>query len=310
MSRTNDDPELLRLYLQQIAPEALLTKEEEQALAQAMEAGVAAARELRDGPVPMPLKHRAALKDTVEAAEHARDRFVRANLRLVVSVARQWTGTDLPLLDLIQEGNVGLLRAVERFDHRRGFRFSTYATWWIRQAIRRGVANNARLVRLPVHAGEALARVMHELRDLEQHPSDGSPVLEALAVRTGLPAAQVAMLLGQAPAPASLSEPVGEGRDELAAAVADPSARPTADAAIAALLPTEVRRLLAVLDARDRTVMALRFGLNGDEPWSLDAIGRALGLSREGVRQSQARALRALRRAARATPELRELLTA
>jgi RNA polymerase sigma factor (sigma-70 family) len=310
VGRRDDDPSLVRLYLDKVGEERLLTKDEEQALAQTIEAGVRAAEALEESGPLLSAEGRAALDEMVAAGERARQRFVRANLRLVVSIARQWTRSGIPILDLIQEGNLGLMRAVERFDYRKGFRFSTYATWWIRQAIRRAVANTGRLVRLPVHTGEALARVLRDQHRLEERRGDDASDLKALAASTGLPARQVSMLLRLAPDPASISEPVGEDAVDLGALIADTTAVAPDDAALAAALPEEVARLLACLDTRDRSVVSLRFGLGGDEPWSLDAIGRALGLSREGVRQSQARALRALRRAAGASPEIRELLSA
>jgi RNA polymerase primary sigma factor len=296
----------VRLYLDEIRREPLLTKREEEALARTIESGRRAAEELARTDVP-PAAQRAALEEAVAVGVRARQQFIRANLRLVVSVARQWSHSRLPLLDLAQEGNVGLMRAVERFDYRRGFRFSTYATWWIRQSITRAVANSGRLVRLPVHTGDALTRVLREQRRLEE--DQGSrPSPESVATAVGLRPEQVSNLLRLAPEPVSLFEPVGESGRELSSVVADTTAASPLDSAAASLIPAEVDRLLAALGSRDRQVVSLRFGLNGEEPWSLDAIGRRLSLSREGVRQSQARALRILRRLALASPETRELL--
>ncbi|MGH9222425.1 MAG: sigma-70 family RNA polymerase sigma factor [Acidimicrobiales bacterium] len=301
---------LLRLYLDEVGAEPLLTREDEQALARAIAAGHVAARELQGDLTAIDTERRASLEQTVLTGARARQRFVRANLRLVVSVARQWSRSELPLLDLIQEGNLGLMRAVDGFDHERGFRFSTYATWWIRQAIRRAVANSGRLVRLPVHVGETLARVLQEQHRLEESLRQGPIPLTALAASTGLAPQRVSMLLALAPQPASISEPMGDSGVELGEVIADSAAVSPADAALARLVPDEVERLLSTLESRDREVLVLRFGLGGDEPWSLDSVGQALGLSREGVRLSQARALRTLRRAIDSSPEIRELLTA
>jgi RNA polymerase sigma factor (sigma-70 family) len=304
------DVSLLRLYLDEVGAEPLLTRDDEQALAQAIAAGDAAARELRGDLTAIDAERRASLEQAVLTGARARQRFVRANLRLVVSVARQWTRSGLPLLDLIQEGNLGLMRAVDGFDHERGFRVSTYATWWIRQAIRRAVANSGRLVRLPVHVGETLARVLQEQQRLEESLRQSPVPLSALAASTGLAPQRVSMLLALAPEPASISEPIDDRGVELGDVVADTGSMSPADAALARVIPDEVERLLSMLETRDREVLVLRFGLGGDEPWSLDAVGRALGLSREGVRLSQARALRTLRRAVDSSPEIRELLSA
>ena len=306
MGGSADGLDGVRLYLEAIGREPLLSANEEASLAQVMEAGRRAATELATVESLSPAQT-GNLEDAVAAGERARQRFVEANLRLVVSVARQWTRSGLPFLDLIQEGNVGLLRAIERFDHRRGFRFSTYATWWIRQAISRAVANSGRLVRLPVHTGQAMMKVLREERRLEDS-NGGRASTEEIAAALGLPVEQVSTLLRLAPQPRSISEPLGPDGPELAAVLADSTAVSPAEGAAASQLPAEVERLLEALDRRDRQVMTLRFGLDGDEPWGLDAIGRHVGLSREGVRQSQARALRTLRRLAFASPETRELL--
>jgi RNA polymerase sigma factor (sigma-70 family) len=295
-----------RLYLDEIGHEPPLSKDEEEALGRAIEQGRQALRELERS-AALSADERSALEEAGAAGERARQRLIRANLRLVVSVARQWSRAGLPLLDLVQEGNLGLLRAVERFDHRRGFRFSTYATWWIRQAIGRAVANSGRLVRLPVHTGEALRRVVREQRRLEDDQS-GRATPESVASRVGLRPEQVVALLRLAPEPVSISEPLGPGGRELGSVVADTTAMAPADLALASLLSAEVARLLDALETRDRQVMSLRFGLRGDAPLTVDAIAEVLGVSRESVRHSQARALRTLRRLALLSPETHELL--
>ncbi|MDQ4132088.1 MAG: sigma-70 family RNA polymerase sigma factor [Actinomycetota bacterium] len=307
MDDSGDAVNLLRLYLDSIGREPLLSKDDEKLLARAIEAGRRATAELERLDARDACGRRMTLEQTVIAGEQARQRFVRANLRLVVSVARQWSGSSLPLLDLIQEGNVGLLRAVERFDYRRGFRFSTYATWWIRQAIARAVANTGRLVRLPVNTGEALRRVLREQRRLEEE-TGARPSIDAVATACGLGAEEVSRLLRLAPEPVSISQPLNDGEDELGSILADPAAASPPELALSVLVSEEIAHLLTVLDARDRQVVPLRFRFDDGRPWTLDAVGHALGLSREGVRQCQARALRALRRAATASPGTRELL--
>ncbi len=307
MRDIGDEAGLLQQYLDEIGREPLLTKEDEASLGEALERGRRATEELRHHHETLTRQRRAALEELVAQGERSRDRFIRANLRLVVAVAKQWTRSGLGLSDLIQEGNVGLMRAVERFDHRRGFRFSTYATWWIRQGIARGVANSGRLVRLPVRTGDELTRVLREQRRLEER--DGRPPpIDSVASACGLPPESVSRLLQLAPSPVSMAEPMGDDGSELGSAIADTMATSPAEAAAAAALPAEVDRLLGLLDATERKVMSLRFGLADDEPWSLEAIARTLDLSPQKVRQSQARSLRILRRAALASPETRELL--
>ena len=305
MSGAGDAVDGLRLYLAQIGREPLLSRAEEEALARAMEDGRDAAHRLAEaglGP-----HERESLEKVVACGDCARQRFVRANLRLVVSVARHWGRSGIPLLDLIQDGNLGLIRAVERFDYRKGFRFSTYATWWIRQAVGQAVANSGRLVRLPVHTGEAVRRVLQEQRRLEDD-GGGRVTPREVGTSLGIPGDQVTTLLRLALDPVSISEPRGEEGNDLGSIVADTSAPPPEERALLSLVSVEIDRLLDALDGRDRQVMSLRFGLDGGEPWSLDAIGFHLGMSRETVRQCQVRALRILRRLALASPETRELL--
>ncbi|HEX2192131.1 MAG TPA: sigma-70 family RNA polymerase sigma factor [Acidimicrobiales bacterium] len=308
MDGASEDEGLLRQYLREIGREPLLSREDEARLAQAIEAGRQASQELglaEDDNLTS--ADRAALEELAVTGERARDQMVRANLRLVVALARHWRGNGLSLLDLIQEGNLGLLRAVERFDYQRGFRFSTYATWWIRQAISRAVATSGRLVRLPTHTGEALTSVLRERQRLADHPG-GTPSLQSLARGTGLRPQQVSRLLQLAAYPVSISEPVGEDGQELGAAITDVTAPSPPEAVLTAMLPGEVERLLARLDSLDRKIISLRFGFEGDEPWSMEAIAGALSLTSTAVRRSQARALRTLRRAALASPGTRELL--
>jgi len=232
----------------------------------------------------------------VEAGDDATARFVRANLRLVVSIARRFRSTGVPMLDLVQEGNAGLLRAVEKFDHRRGFKFSTYATWWIRQAIARGVAGGRQPIRVPLQAEDDLRlvrRIRDELESLDGH----RPTDEEIADASGLSVEAVRRAAATPMVSASLDEPTaGEGSAPLGDLLADPSADDPEAQALRVDRGDTLGRLLAVLDERERAILALRYGFGGDgEPRAMPEVARALELSRERVRQIEANALSKLR---------------
>ncbi len=290
-----DEEDLVRLYLDDIGRHDLLTKDDEARLAREIEDGEAARAELEKAKRPVARKQKRDLELAIRTGTEARRTFVQSNLRLVVSIAKRYQSSGLPLLDLVQEGNLGLMHAVEKFDWRKGFKFSTYATWWIRQAIQRGIANSGRTIRLPAHAGDALLRLNRVRAELEAELGR-EPLLAELADGMDLPEAKVVELLRVAPDPVSLSEPISEdGETELGDLVADASAESPFDAAAKALLPAEIEKLLGILDERERLILALRYGLDRGEPRDPGEVGRLVNLSRERVRQIEERALSRLR---------------
>ena len=276
-----DEPieDTLRLYLNEINRVRLLTAAEEVRLAKRVEAGDPAARQ----------------------------RLVDANLRLVVNVAKRYAAGGLPLLDLIQEGNLGLMQAVERFDWRRGYKFSTYATWWIRQAITRSLSNDSRTVRLPVHVVEALRKIRKVTPELALE-MEREPTPVELGEALGMAPERVVEIVRASRTPMSLEQPVGEDGDEsLADFVEDPNPE-TADAVLlAGTLREDLARALAILPDRQQTILVRRFGLDGQEPWTLDQIGAHFGVTRERIRQLQVEALRKLKRSS-VSRDLRDYL--
>ncbi len=290
-----DEEDLVRLYLTDIGQYPLLDKDAEVRLAQAIEESVKAREELAKPKKDITAARRRELNLALRRGEAAHQEFVQSNLRLVVSIAKKYQASGLPLLDLIQEGNLGLIHAVEKFDWRKGFKFSTYATWWIRQAITRGIANTGRTIRLPVHAGDTLARVQKAQSALELKLGRPATLAE-LSAEVELEEDKVIEALRFRAEPLSLSEPLREDGDaELGDVVEDRSAESPFEMAATAMLPQEIDRLLAPLDERERDILRLRFGLDRGEPRTLEDVGEHFNLTRERIRQIEARAMSKLR---------------
>ena len=286
--------DLVRVYLNGIGKRALLTAEQEVNLAKRIEAGVFAQHVL-DTDAQLAASRATDLRALVRDGERARNHLLEANLRLVVSLAKRYTGRGMPLLDLIQEGNLGLIRAVEKFDYAKGFKFSTYATWWIRQAITRGMADQARTIRLPVHLVEQVNKIARVKRDLHQRLGRDATT-EEIAEESGLPVEKVSDLLDHSRDPVSLDMPVGSEEDApLGDFIEDAEATDAETTVISHLLHDDLRRVLATLDDREQNVIRMRYGLDDGQPRTLDQIGRTFGLSRERVRQIEREVMAKLR---------------
>lgn len=301
-SERGDSGDSTRMYLQEIGEVALLTAVEEVELASAISDGTVAEAELADLAVTGELKQveRVALvrlRRRQRVGEMARDRLTRANLRLVVSIAKRHVGRGLPLLDLVQEGNLGLMRAVEKFDPTKGFKFSTYATWWIRQAVSRAVADQARTIRIPVHMIDAMNRCVRTERELLQE-LERKPTIDEIAERAAIDPDKVGDLLelSRNQDPLSLDSTFGDEQDvTLADLVADLDAEDAVLAATRRLLKDDILEMLDQLDDRERDVVRMRFGLDDGRPATLEEVGRRFGVTRERVRQIESRTMAKLR---------------
>jgi len=280
------------MYLQEIGRVDLLTADEERRLARLVAEGIEAAAKIDDGEVSD--DERRQLLRQVSRGQRARHALTQANLRLVVSIAKRYTNRGVQLLDLIQEGNLGLMKAVEKFDYAKGFKFSTYATWWIRQAITRSIADQARTIRIPVHMVEHLNRLLRGRREFLQE-FRREPSVAELAERLHMPEDRVSELLRWSQEPLSLDSPVGDGDDaDLGDFVADDVAGPASQ--VEALdLETKIVELLDSLGEREREILQMRFGLGLDRPRTLEEVGAELGVTRERIRQIEARTLARLR---------------
>ncbi len=283
----------VRLYLREIGQVPLLTTEQEQKLARAITAGQEALHRLESLPPDSPEVPR--LRAQARTGYEARQQMAAANLRLVVSIAKRYRDRGLPLLDLIQEGSLGLLRAIEKFNVEKGFKFSTYATWWIKQALSRALADQSRLVRLPVHLGETLNRIQTTRRHLTQKLGR-DPTDSELAAELNMSEEKLRELRRTAQDPVSLATPVGEEADStLADFIPDPHALDADDAAASGMLRDQIASALDQLTERERKVLDLRYGLTDGQPRTLEEVGRAFGVTRERVRQIEVKALRKLR---------------
>ena len=280
------------LYLREISQTPLLTSEEEKTLAAQVERGREASGELTDISTA---ERGTRLIEEIKAGERARQQIIEANFRLVVSIAKHYTGRGVSFLDLIQEGNIGLIRAVEKFDYHRGFKFSTYATWWIRQAITRAVADHGRTIRVPVHMYERINRLSRDARQLAQELGR-EPTAEEIADELDVPLIYVERILRVAQKPLSLEMPIGDEEDgHLGDFIEDGTSLPPLDTATNQLLHEEVANVLTSLSPKEGRVIQMRFGLKDGRAHTLDEVGRKFGVTRERIRQIEAKALRKLR---------------
>ncbi len=296
-----DDP--VRMYLKEIGKVPLLTAEQEVDLATTMSAGREAQERLaqaeEEGAEPIPEDELAELKKQVKAGERAKQQLAEANLRLVVSIAKRYVGRGMLFLDLIQEGNLGLIKAVEKFDYTKGYKFSTYATWWIRQAITRAIADQARTIRIPVHMVETINKVIRVSRQLLQELGhDPSP--EEISEEMNMPVDKVREILKIAQEPVSLETPIGEEEDShLGDFIPDEGASEPSEAASFTLLKEQLVDVLSTLTPREEKVLKLRFGIEDGRTRTLEEVGKEFNVTRERIRQIEAKALRKLRHPSR-----------
>ena len=304
-----DDP--VRMYLKEIGKIQLLTFDEETRLANVITDGNQAAQQIADIEAEgyeIPESDLEKLRELIRKGEVAKNKLVEANLRLVVSIAKKYVGRGLQFLDLIQEGNMGLMKAVEKFDSDRGFKFSTYATWWIRQAITRAVADQARTIRIPVHMVETINKLVRVQRQLVQELSR-EPSPEEVADRMGIPVEKVQQIQKIAQEPISLEAPVGEEEDSsLGDFISDPTALDPYEYTAQEMLKKELDEVLQGLTDREEKVLRMRFGLLDGRQRTLEEVGREFGVTRERIRQIEAKALRKLKHPSRSR-KLRDFMS-
>jgi RNA polymerase primary sigma factor len=287
-----DDP--VRMYLQEIGQVPLLTAEQEVELAKAMESGDEAKQRLEREEYSSG-REKFTLERSFHKGQDARQHLIQANLRLVVSIAKKYTSYGLTMMDLVQEGNIGLMRAVEKFDYTKGHKFSTYATWWIRQAITRAIADQSRTIRLPVHMGEAISQVKRTSHKLQQS-MQREPTPEEIAEAMGIGAAKVRRTLEASMHPLSLEMPVGqEGEGRMGDFIEDDRISTPSEAAAASMLREQIEEVLQKLPERERKIIQLRYGLKDGRYRTLEEVGVEFGITRERIRQIEAVALRKLR---------------
>ena len=294
----------VRMYLKEIGKVPLLTAAEEIDLAMKIEAGVAATAELEKAEeegIELERRERRRLTRVEQVGIDAKQQLIEANLRLVVSIAKRYVGRGMLFLDLIQEGNLGLIRAVEKFDYTKGFKFSTYATWWIRQAITRAIADQARTIRIPVHMVETINKLVRIQRQLLQELGrDPSP--EEIGEKMGLTAERVREIQKISQEPVSLETPIGEEEDsQLGDFIEDDAAIVPPDAASLSMLQEQLSKVLDGLAERERKVISLRFGLEDGHPHTLEEVGRQFGVTRERIRQIESKTLAKLRHPSRSS---------
>ncbi|MFQ6016412.1 MAG: sigma-70 family RNA polymerase sigma factor [Anaerolineae bacterium] len=292
--RDIDGDDTVSLYLREVCTIPLLTAEEEVELSRRLERGRLAQITLAKNR-SMSAAERERLEWEVRDGDAARKQLIQANSRLVISLAKRYIGRGVPFLDLIQEGNMGLMRAVEKFDYRRGYKFSTYATWWIRQSIVRAIADQGRTIRVPVHMSDRIRRLYSAVRRLEQELGR-QPTPEEIAQEMGLPSRKVIWMLHISQHPLSLENPVDEEKDtELGDLIEDQTIPAPGDMALQHLLREEIEKVLTALTPREARVLELRFGLSGTRSHTLKEVGEKFGVTRERIRQIESEALQRLR---------------
>ncbi|MFD0686674.1 RNA polymerase sigma factor RpoD [Actinomadura fibrosa] len=297
--------DLVRIYLREIGRVPLLTAEDEVELAKSIEAGLFAEEKMAHVAI-LSRGERIDLELLAREGVRAKQRLIEANLRLVVSIAKRYVGRGMLFLDLIQEGNLGLIRAVEKFDYTKGFKFSTYATWWIRQAITRAIADQARTIRIPVHMVETINKLVRVQRQLHQDLGR-EPTPEEIGLEMGLTPVRVVEIQRIAQEPVSLQSPIGEEDSDLGDFIEDADAVVPIEAAAFILLQDQLEDILGTLSDREQRIIQLRFGLTDGHPRTLEEVGREFGVTRERIRQIESKTLAKLRHPSRAQM-LREYL--